>query len=137
MATKYGSLKNSYWKAFMTYSTSSDSDSYTVTVSAGDTPMPEVKVTDLFTANDKYVERYLGVSGTESSAATEENEKQVPYEIGDKAGSGKIYIGKSITDGQPIPDPAGSSYSAPGVLVWNVGDMQANETRSLVYKVRL
>ena len=34
MATKYGSLKNSYWKAFMTYSTSSDSDSYTVTVSA-------------------------------------------------------------------------------------------------------
>ena len=110
---------------------------YTVTVSTGDTPMPEVKVTDLFTANAKYVERYLGVSGTESSAATEENEKQVPYEIGDKAGSGKIYIGKSITDGQPIPDPAGSSYSAPGVLVWNVGDMQANETRSLVYKVRL
>ena len=34
MATKYGSLKNSYWKAFMTYSTDSDSDSYTVTVSA-------------------------------------------------------------------------------------------------------
>lgn len=34
MATKYGSLKNSYWKAFMTYSTSSDADSYTVTVSA-------------------------------------------------------------------------------------------------------
>lgn len=34
MATKYGSLKNSYWKAFMSYSTDSDSDSYTVTVSA-------------------------------------------------------------------------------------------------------
>lgn len=34
MATKYGSLKNSYWKAFMTYSTASDADSYTVTVSA-------------------------------------------------------------------------------------------------------
>ncbi len=34
MATKYGSLKNSYWKAFMTYSTASDTDSYTVTVSA-------------------------------------------------------------------------------------------------------
>lgn len=34
MATKYGSIKDSYWKAFMTYSTSSDSDSYTVTVSA-------------------------------------------------------------------------------------------------------
>ena len=34
MATKYGSLKNSYWKAFMSYSTDSDSDSYTVSVSA-------------------------------------------------------------------------------------------------------
>ena len=34
MATKYGSLKNSYWKAFLTYSIDSDSDSYTVTVSA-------------------------------------------------------------------------------------------------------
>lgn len=34
MATKYGSLKNSYWKAYMSYSTDSDSDSYTVTVSA-------------------------------------------------------------------------------------------------------
>lgn len=33
MATKYGSLKDSYWKAYMTYSTSSDNDSYTVTVS--------------------------------------------------------------------------------------------------------
>lgn len=34
MATVYGSVKDSYWKAFMTYSTSSDSDSYTVTVTA-------------------------------------------------------------------------------------------------------
>lgn len=34
MATKYGSLKNSYWKAYMSYSTDSDSDSYTVTVFA-------------------------------------------------------------------------------------------------------
>lgn len=34
MATKYGSLKNSYWKAFMSYTTSSDADSYTVSVSA-------------------------------------------------------------------------------------------------------
>lgn len=34
MATKYGDLKNSYWKAYMTYSTSEDETSYTVTVSA-------------------------------------------------------------------------------------------------------
>ena len=34
MGTKYGSVKDSYWKAYMTYSTSSDNDSYTVTVSA-------------------------------------------------------------------------------------------------------
>ena len=34
MGTKYGSLKDLYWKAYMVYSTSSDNDSYTVTVSA-------------------------------------------------------------------------------------------------------
>lgn len=34
MATVYGSVQDSYWKAFMTYSTSSDNDSYTVTVTA-------------------------------------------------------------------------------------------------------
>ena len=35
---------------------------YTLTVSTGETAMPEVKVTDRFTTNAKYIAEYLGVS---------------------------------------------------------------------------
>lgn len=51
-----------------------------------------------------------------------ENAEDRPYETGDQAGSGSIYLGNLITSDQPVPDPAGDSYSAPGILVWHVGD---------------
>lgn len=110
---------------------------YTLTVTTGDTAMPDVKVTDHFTSNVKYIDRYMGVSGNEVLAETGENAEDRPYETGDQAGSGSIYLGNLITSDQPVPDPAGDSYSAPGILVWHVGDMGANETRNLTYKARL
>lgn len=110
---------------------------YTLTVTTGDTEMPEVKITDQFTANQKYIDSYLGVTGQENSAAQEENGNNIPYESGDGAGQGKIYLGNSSGNTGSIPEPAGDSVSAPGTLVWDVGSMGANETRSLTYKVRL
>ena len=110
---------------------------YTLTVTTGDTEMPEVKITDQFTANKNYIDSYLGVTGQANSAAQEENENNVPYESGAGAGQGKIYLGNSSGNTGSIPEPAGDSVSAPGTLVWNVGSMGANETRSLTYKVRL
>lgn len=110
---------------------------YTLTVSTGDTAMPEIKVTDHFTANAEYIEKYVGVTGTESGAGTDQDSSVAPYEVGNQAGTGKIYLGNTITEAAPIPKPAGASVTSPGVLVWNVGNMNAQESRSLVYRVQL
>ena len=110
---------------------------YTLTVSTGDTAMPEIKVTDHFTANAGYIEKYVGVTGTESAAGTNQDSSAAPYEVGSQAGTGKLYLGNTITEAAPIPEQAGASVTSPGVLVWNVGDMKAQESRSLVYRVQL
>lgn len=110
---------------------------YTLTVTTGDTEMPEVKITDQFTANKQYIDSYLGVTGQESPVAQKENGENIPYESGDRAGQGKLYLGNSSGNTGSIPEPAGTSVSQPGILVWNVGSMGANETRSLTYKVKL
>ena len=110
---------------------------YTLTVSTGDTAMPEIKVTDHFTANAEYIEKYVGVTGTESGAGTDQDSSVAPYEVGNQAGTGKLYLGNTITEAAPIPKPAGASVTSPGVLVWNVGNMNAQESRSLVYRVQL
>ena len=110
---------------------------YTLTVSTGDTAMPEIKVTDHFTANAEYIEKYVRVTGTESAAGTNQDSSVAPYEVGNQAGNGTLYLGNTITEATPIPKPAGASVTSPGVLVWNVGDMKAHESRSLVYRVQL
>ena len=110
---------------------------YTLTVSTGDTAMPEIKVTDHFTANAEYIEKYVGVTGTESGAGTNQDSSVAPYEVGSQAGNGKLYLGNTITEAAPIPEQAGASVTSPGVLVWNVGKMNAQENRSLVYRVKL
>ena len=116
---------------------------YTLTVSTGDTPMPDVTVTDQFTTNASFIESYIGVTGTETQAAsktagdTTVNAATKPYETGTNAGQGKIYLGNSITEEDPIPSAAGANLTAPGVLVWKVGDLEANETRTLTYRARL
>ena len=110
---------------------------YTLTVSTGDTAMPEIKVTDHFTANAEYIEKYVGVTGTESGAGTNQDSSVAPYEVGSQAGKGKLYLGNTITEAAPIPEQAGASVTSPGVLVWNVGNMNAQESRSLVYRVQL
>ena len=99
--------------------------------------MPEIKVTDHFTANAEYIEKYVGVTGTESGAGTNQDSSVAPYEVGSQAGKGKLYLGNTITEAAPIPEQAGASVTSPGVLVWNVGNMNAQESRSLVYRVQL
>ena len=110
---------------------------YTLTVSTGDTAMPEVKVTDQFTANAEYIETYVGVTGYKSAAGKNKDSSVAPYEVGSRAGNGELYLGNTITEAAPIPEQAGASVTSPGVLVWNVGDMNAQESRSLVYRVQL
>ena len=110
---------------------------YTLTVSTGDTTMPEVKVTDQFTANVTYIAEYLGVSGIATPLGSTAASDGTPYETGDGAGTGSVYLGNESTEAAPIPKPAGDTVTKPGVLVWNVGEMKAHQSRSLVYRVRL
>lgn len=116
---------------------------YTLTIQAGSTAMPDVTVTDHFTTNANYIESYIGITGTESALAamtatgSEVTAQTTPYETGTNAGKGKIYLGNSITEENPIPTAAGSNLTTPGVLVWKIGDLGANERRTLTYRARL
>ena len=102
---------------------------YTLTVTAGPDGCPDVKVVDTF-ANTAYIEEYVGVTGT----ATNTNGADGLTETG---GTGSVYIGGPPTEAKPIPGPAGENATKPGTLVWVIGDMKANETRTLTYRVKL
>ena len=109
---------------------------YTLTASTGNDAMPEVKIVDKFTTNQSYVDSYVGVTGTETQVATGDTDTHAPYET-DITKKSTVYLGVSVTDANPIPQPAGANVQNPGVMVWNIGGMDANETRTLTYRVKL
>lgn len=109
--------------------TDGDYLTYTLTVKAGADGCPDVKVVDTF-ADTQYIEEYVGVT-VESSAT---NDTDGPTETG---GTGSVYIGAAPTEENPIPGPAGENQTKPGTLVWVIGNMAANETRTLTYRVKL
>ena len=109
---------------------------YTLTASTADDAMPEVKIVDTFTTNQSYVDSYVGVTGTETHVATGDTTNHAPYETGTNKTS-TVYLGTSVTEQNPIPQPAGANAQNPGVMVWNIGGMDAHETRTLTYRVKL
>ena len=109
--------------------TGGDYLTYTLTVKAGADGCPDVKVVDCF-AKTQYIEEYVGVT-VESSAT---NDTDGPTETG---GTGSVYIGAAPTKENPIPGPAGENQTKPGTLVWVIGNMGPNETRTLTYRVKL
>ena len=88
---------------------------YTLTVKAGMDGCPEVSVKDSFTANGNYVS-YVGLSDTEATLAD--------------SGSPCETIAAGKTHGSILQDSEGK-------LVWKIGDMAPNETRTLTYRVKL
>lgn len=109
--------------------TDGDYLTYTLTVKAGADGCPDVKVVDCF-AKTQYIEEYVGVTGV--STAT--SDTGGPTETG---GTGSVYIGAAPTEENPIPGPAGENPTKPGTLVWVIGNMGPNETRTLTYRVKL
>ena len=108
--------------------------SYTITVTAGEDGCPDVTVVDRFTNNTGYV-TYADINRTETPLKGEAN-GQTPYEtIAAGKTHGSIYLGENTTDDTPIP-PASAS-DLPGSLVWKIGDMKPNESRTLTYFVKL
>lgn len=129
IVAKYGNVDLSKTVSAISEETDGDYLTYTLTVTAGADGCPDVKVVDCF-AETQYIEEYVGVTGV--STAT--NDTGGPTETG---GTGSVYIGAAPTEDKPIPDPAGENPTKPGTLVWDIGDMAANETRTLTYRVKL
>lgn len=129
IVAKYGNVDLSKTVSAISEETDGDYLTYTLTVKAGADGCPDVKVVDTF-AETQYLEEYVGVTGV--STAT--NDTDGPTETG---GTGSVYIGAVPTEDKPIPDPAGENPTKPGTLVWDIGNMAANETRTLTYRVKL
>ena len=130
IVAKYGNVDlTKTVSAIILEETDGDYLTYTLTVKAGADGCPEVKVVDTF-ADTQYIEEYVGVTGV--STAT--SDTGGPTETG---GTGSVYIGAAPTEENPIPGPAGENPTKPGTLVWDIGDMAANETRTLTYRVKL
>lgn len=123
IVAKYGNVDLSKTvSAIISEKADGDYLTYTLTVKAGADGCPEVKVVDTF-ANTTYIEEYVGVTGT--STAT--NDSDGPTETSTVTG---------FTNGTVCLDPAATD-TTPGTLVWVIGDMEANETRTLTYRVKL
>lgn len=129
IVAKYGNVDLTKTVSAISEETDGDYLTYTLTVKAGADGCPDVKVVDCF-AETQYIEEYVGVTGV--STAT--NDTGGPTETG---GTGSVYIGAAPTEENPIPGPAGENPTKPGTLVWGIGNMAANETRTLTYRVKL
>ena len=112
---------------------------YTITVTAGEDGCKNVYVVDQFTQNKNLV-NYVGIDKNETPLTTTEN-AQNPYETitgNSRPVAGKIYLTNALTE-QAIPDPIKDStaISEPGSFVWNIAKMEAGESRTLTYYVKL
>lgn len=117
--------------------------SYTIKVTAGEDGSTDVTVVDsIVTDNKKIATEYVGVNTT-STVLNRAKDSAIPlnpYEtLGDLKTSGSVYLGDVSTEAKPIPDPDSdiNVISKPGVLVWKIGDMDSNESRTLTYFVKL
>ena len=110
--------------------------SYTITVTAGEDGCPAVSVVDSLTSNSDCV-TYVGITSNPTNLEGILN-AQNPYETMDTNRTpGKIYKGNAPTTENPIPTEGATSIKEPGSLVWKIGNMAPNESRTLTYYVKL
>lgn len=110
---------------------------YKITVTAGQHAIPDVKVSDKFVvfAGSGYVDQFVGVTGNLTTVS--KNLTVGPIETitgAKKPTAGMVCLG-TIANG--AIQEAGSNVTKPGTLVWQIGNMQANEVRTLTYRVKM
>ena len=111
---------------------------YTITVTAGEDGCPDVSVVDTIMNNKTSVDSYVGIGASGSTLSGSPN-NQNPYEtIAADKNHGTVYLGNATTDStNPVPTPGAANITAPGSMVWKIGDMAAGESRTLTYYVKL
>lgn len=109
---------------------------YTVTVTAGKDGCKGLYVVDKFTSNSNLVS-YLGNISSTETTLTSTNNKKDPFEkINDSTSHGKIYKAKIPDSNTKIPTSGEPNITNP-CIVWNIGNMEPNEIRTLTYYVKL
>lgn len=109
---------------------------YTVTVTAGKDGCKGLYVVDKFTSNSNLVS-YLGnISSTETTLTSTDNKKDPFEKINDSTSHGKIYKAKIPDSNTKIPTSGEPNITNP-CIVWNIGNMEPNEIRTLTYYVKL
>ena len=114
---------------------SGDYLAYTIRVTAGQDGAKAVSIVDCFTSNSDLVS-FVGITEQETSITNEENSMKPSETIAEGKTPGSIYKGK-VPTANTIPSANDLNITEPGSLVWKIGDMSANETRSLTYYVKL
>lgn len=110
--------------------------SYAIKVTTGNVGCPDVKVVDTFTRNQDLV-TYVGVTTKKIDLVGNPNDQE-PYEtIANGKQHGSVYLGTTSSDTTPIPEENTKKDNETGSLVWAIGDMSANEKRTLTYFVKL
>lgn len=108
---------------------------YTVTVTAGKDGCKGLYVVDKFTSNANLVSYAGNISSTETTLTSNDNKKD-PFEMPIEASHGKIYKADIPDATTKIPKPGASEIKNP-CIVWNIGNMEPNESRMLTYYVKL
>lgn len=114
----------------------SDYIKYTIMVTAGEDGCPDVKVVDTFSDYSNLIS-YMYVNKTKTPLLGKEN-GQDPCEIIETGKThGNIYLGTTSSESNPIPSDNTKIDDEIGSLVWDIGKMSANETRTLTYFAKL
>ena len=110
---------------------------YTIKVTAGEDGCPDVSVVDTIVSSSDCVDSYAGISTTVKTLAATPN-GQNPYEtIAEGKTPGTVYLGNPDST-NPVPTPGAANITtAPGSMVWKIGNMAAGEIRTLTYYVKL
>lgn len=103
--------------------------------------MPDVAVTDAFTAYANYIDSYVGIPtqeiATDDKSLTDVVTETVTDGSEAHAGAGKVYItAEAATADSPVPGTS-TTNPTPGTLVWKIGEMKSGEVRTLTYWVKV
>lgn len=116
----------------------SDYIKYTLTVTAGPDGSQNVFVVDKFTTNKNLVTYAGDISHTPTELGTTED-GQKPYETRNRDIAGQIYLTNQPNSDKEIPESVTDStkINKPGSIVWAIDQLAPNETRTLIYYVKL
>lgn len=111
---------------------------YTITVTTKEDKCPNVSVVDKYISNSQCVDCYVGITETKKALeSSEEGQNPVETKAADKT-PGNIYLGNTAADNIKPGVLSGTTIETPpGSMVWEIGDMEPHETRTLTYYVKL